>query len=264
VSIGAPPDEFNFAGQDWGLPPFVPHRLRAAGYRPLIETLRATLRHAGGLRLDHVLGLFRLWWVPAGHPPDAGAYVRNHADELLAVLAVESHRARAIVIGEDLGTVESGVRRTLAARNVLSTRLALFDRRPSAFPVRSHGGVTTHDLPTIAGLWSGGDLWDQARAGVVPDVLGNRLLRKRLARWAGVDPDAELRDVIVAAHAALASAPAVLVTATLEDATAAEERPNLPGTTELQRPNWSLALPASLEAMGRDPLVARLARAMRR
>ncbi|MGI8999776.1 MAG: 4-alpha-glucanotransferase, partial [Candidatus Limnocylindria bacterium] len=102
ASIGAPPDRFNAAGQDWGLPPFIPHRLRQAAYRPFIETIHAQLRHASGLRIDHVLGLFRLWWIPSGQDPTRGAYVRSHTAELLEIVALESHRAGAIVIGEDL------------------------------------------------------------------------------------------------------------------------------------------------------------------
>ena len=150
ASVGAPPDRFNAAGQGWGLPPFIPHRLREAHYRPFIETVRAQLRHAGGLRIDHVLGLFRLWWIPSGNDPGRGAYVRNPTDELLEIIAIESHRAGAVVIGEDLGTVPPGVRPELRRRRLLSTRLAIFERVPPArYPRRSFAGVTTHDLPTI-------------------------------------------------------------------------------------------------------------------
>ena len=108
VSVGAPADEFNANGQDWGLTPFIPGRLRAAHYRPFIETIRAMLRHAGGLRIDHVMGLFRLFWIPRALGAKGGAYVRSRADELLAIVALESLRARAFIIGEDLGTVEAG------------------------------------------------------------------------------------------------------------------------------------------------------------
>jgi 4-alpha-glucanotransferase len=123
VTVGAPPDEYKTRGQDWGLPSFIPHKLRAAAYEPFRQTMRATLRHAGGLRIDHVMGLFRLYWIPQGADPSMGAYVRYPADELLAIVALESQRARALVVGEDLGTVEEGVQERLAAHRLLSYRL---------------------------------------------------------------------------------------------------------------------------------------------
>src|SRR6185295_15833823 len=123
VSVGAPPDLFNQAGQNWGLPPFVPHRLRAADYEPFIQTIRASLRGAGGLRIDHVMGLFRLFWIPHGMPASAGAYVHYPAEDLLAIVALESHRARALIVGEDLGTVQPVIRRRLSAAKILSYRL---------------------------------------------------------------------------------------------------------------------------------------------
>ena len=265
ATLGAPPDRFNLAGQDWGLPPFVPSRLREAGYAPFIETIRATLRSAGGLRIDHVLGFFRQWWVPRDNAPADGAYVSQRTDELLAILAIESHRAEAIVIGEDLGTVEAGVRRRLAAANILSTRLGYFERRPpTEWPRSALAAVTTHDLPTIAGLWSGADLEDQARAGVEPDPDAAERLLLRLVALTGVSRDAPLDEVVLAAHAAIAAAPSVLAAATLEDALRVRERPNLPGTMAPARDNWSLALPATLEQLRDDPFVGRVARAMRR
>jgi 4-alpha-glucanotransferase len=169
ASIGSPPDQFNPHGQDWGLPPFAPQRLRAAGHAPFVETVRAALRHAGGLRIDHILGIFRQWWVPRGSAADGGAYVRYPADELLAVLAIESERAGAIVIGEDLGTVEAGVRRTLRARGILSTRLAYFQPRLDAIPYLAQASITTHDLPTVAGVWGGADLAHLRDVGIAPD-----------------------------------------------------------------------------------------------
>jgi 4-alpha-glucanotransferase len=265
VAVGAPPDPFNLAGQDWGLPPFVPNRLREAGYAPFIETLRATLRSAGGLRIDHVLGLFRQWWVPRHRAPADGAYVAMPSDELLAILAIESRRASAIVIGEDLGTVAPGVRRRLAAARILSMRLAFFEPRPpTKWPRSTVAAVTTHDLPTIVGLWTGADLVDQERAGVPPDARAAERLIARLARNAGVSRGASPEEVVLAAHAAIAAAPSVLAVANLEDAQRGRERPNLPGTIEPARDNWSLALPDSIEEMRGDPFVARLARALRR
>jgi 4-alpha-glucanotransferase len=264
ASIGAPPDRFNAAGQDWGLPPFIPARLRAAGYAPFIQTLRAALRHAGGLRIDHAMGLFRLWWLPLGADPRQGAYVRNPADELLEILAIESARAGAVVAGEDLGTVAPGVRRELRRRNVLSYRLAYFERRPpTRYPRGSLAAVGTHDLPTIAGTWLGSDLDVQRRAGLQPDAAGLALLRARLARAAGASPDAGLDEVILAVHRNVASSPAAIVVAALEDAQRVEVRPNLPGTVD-QHPNWSIPLPSTLEQMRDDPFVTALAETLRR
>ena len=265
ASIGAPPDRFNTAGQDWGLPPFIPHRLRDAGYRPFIDTIRAQLRHAGGLRIDHVLGLFRLWWVPGASGPADGAYVRQPTDELLEIVAIESHRARAVVVGEDLGTVSTGVRAELRRRRLLSTRLALFERRPPArYPRQALAAVTTHDLPTVAGLLSGSDLDDQRAAGVEADPAGADVLQTRLRAAAGVGLDANAEDVRTALHRALAASPSMFVAATLEDAMGVEERPNLPGTVSPQRHNWSLALPVPLEAIQDDPRVTDQIEALRR
>ncbi|HEX5040362.1 MAG TPA: 4-alpha-glucanotransferase [Candidatus Limnocylindria bacterium] len=265
ATAGAPPDRFNETGQDWGLPPFVPHRLRLAGYRPFIEMLRAQLRHAGGLRIDHVLGLFRLWWLPAGHDPRDGAYVTYPTEELLEIVALESQRAGAIVIGEDLGTVPAGVRRELRRRRLLSTRLALFERRPPArWPRRALAAVTTHDLPTVAGVWSGADLADQAASGVAPDRRGLQLLRRRLARVAGVGRDAALRQLVLGLHRAVSGSPSMLVAAMLEDAVGVTTRPNLPGTGERRPANWSRPLPITIDELVDDPGVRALTEALRR
>jgi 4-alpha-glucanotransferase len=262
ASVGAPPDRFVTRGQDWGLPPFVPHRLRALGYGPFIETIRASLRRGGGLRIDHVMGLFRLFWIPHGLPPSEGAYVRYPADELLAVVAVESHRAGATVVGEDLGTVEEGVRERLAAQGILSYRVAWFEERPPAqYPELAMAAVTTHDLPTISGLWTGADVAEQRRLGLVDNDAALDSTRARLSQLAGVPDGAPVDDVIAAAHGRLAEAPSLLVTATLEDALAVSERPNVPGTS-FERPNWSIALPVTLEALETTPLPRRIAAAL--
>jgi 4-alpha-glucanotransferase len=265
ASVGVPPDVFNTRGQDWSLPPFDPRRLRAADHRPLRETLRAALRHAGGLRVDHVMGLFRLWWVPAGHDPTDGGYVRYPADELLAVLAIESHRAGAFIIGEDLGTVEAGVRSELRRRGILSTRLVYFERgTPARYPRSSQAAITTHDLPTLAGCWTRRDLEDQAAAGIDPESAALEVLRRRVAAASGLSPDADLRAVVLGAHRALAASPAALVTATLEDALRLERRPNMPGTPRDRRQNWSVALPRTLEELREDPFVLQLVGILRR
>jgi 4-alpha-glucanotransferase len=263
ASIGVPADRFSQAGQDWGMPPFIPHRLRAAGYRPFVETLRAHLRHAGGLRIDHVLGLFRLWWIPTGMTD--GAYVRYPTDELLEIVALESHRAGAIVIGEDLGTVPPGVRRELRRRRMLSTRLALFERiPPSRYPRLALAGVTTHDLPTVAGAITGSDLDDQAGSGLRPDPDGLAALRARLVSAARVGEDASVDDVVLALHAALSASPSALAVATLEDALRLERRPNMPGTVSAQRANWSVPLPVPVEDLAGDVRVRALVRVMNR
>jgi 4-alpha-glucanotransferase len=259
ASVGAPPDRFVTRGQDWGLPPFVPHRLRALEYAPFIETIRASLRRGGGLRIDHVMGLFRQFWIPHGMPPSEGAYVRYPADELLAIVALESQRAGATVVGEDLGTVEEGVRERLAAHGILSYKVAWFeDRLPAEYPELAMAAMATHDLPTIAGLWTRADVAELRRLGLVDNPAALDATRARLARLAGLADDAPVVEVIEAAHARLAEAPSLLVTATLDDALAAVDRPNVPGTS-LERPNWSIALPLTLEAMERAALPRRLA-----
>jgi 4-alpha-glucanotransferase len=263
VTIGAPPDRFNTRGQDWGLPPFIPHRLRAEGYRPFVETIRASLRHAAGLRMDHVMGLFRLWWIPEGAAPGAGAYVAYPARELLEIVALESERAHAIVIGEDLGTVEPGVRETLADHGVLSCKLLWFEASaPERWPAHALASVTTHDLPTSAGAWSGTDAQDQARIGLSVDPAEMAGLVSHLQAASGLPAGAPSEAVIVRAHRRLSGAPPVVVTATLEDALGVHERPNMPGTVD-EWPNWRLALPVPLDELPQHPLARRVAEAMR-
>src|SRR5262245_37347201 len=254
VTVGAPPDDFALEGQDWGLPPFVPHRLRLEGYRPFVETVRAGLRHAGGMRVDHVMGLFRLYWVPGGATARHGAYVRYPTDDLLAILALESERAGALVIGEDLGTVAPGVRERLHAERILSTRVLWFEPGPPAgYPALSLAAVTTHDLPTVRGLWTGSDLAEQEAVGISPSRAGTEGLRSHVRELGRVPDDAAPETVALAIHQRLAEAPSVLIAATLEDALGVAERPNLPGTTRERRANWSLALPETLEEIEADP-----------
>lgn len=259
ASVGAPPDPFNAAGQSWGLAPFIPHRLRETGYAPFIETLRAVFRHSRGLRIDHIMSLFRLFWIPAGLGPQAGAYVRYPARDLLAILALESHRAGAIVVGEDLGTVEPGVRERLAARNVLSYRLLWFETSvPESYPAMSLASVTTHDLPTIAGVWTGHDFKEQQDLGLQVNEEEHIALRARLRKLTGLSDSSSTEAVTTATYARLASCPSMLVTATLEDAAGVRERPNVPGTLT-ERANWSLALPQSLEELLSSDSAAHLA-----
>lgn len=259
MRMGAPPDVFNALGQDWGLPPWDPWRLRGDAYRPFIETLRGAMRAGGGLRVDHVMGLFRLFWIPQGRPPTDGAYVRYPYQDLLNIVALEAQRAGVYVVGEDLGTVEDRVRAELADRRVLSYRLLWFEPdRPPSWPVGALGSVTTHDLPTVAGVWSGVDLRAQQDLGLNPNEEASSAMRARLAGWAGLADDASAGEAVAGAYQTLAGAPCSMLTATLDDAATVEERPNMPGTVD-EWPNWRLALPAPLEDIESSPLVATIA-----
>jgi 4-alpha-glucanotransferase len=261
TSVGAPPDRYIVNGQDWGLPPFVPHRLAAAGYEPFVQTVRAALRHAGGLRIDHVMGLFRLFWVPRGLTPKDGAFVRYRADDLLGIVALESQRARAFIVGEDLGTVEEGVRERLAAEAILSYKVVWFEPKPpSQYPPLALAAVTTHDLPTVRGLWTGTDVNQQKAVGLQPNAAGLAEMRTRLAAMIGADDGAPLERVVEDTHRKLAEAPCAVVTATLDDALLVEERPNMPGT--VVPTNWSLALPKPLEEIESDPVALAVARTL--
>ena len=264
ISIGCPPDAFNLDGQDWGLAPFIPAKLRAASYLPFIETIRASLRHAGGLRIDHVMGLFRLFWIPRQLGCKGGTYVRYPSDELLAIIAVESQRARAIIVGEDLGTVLPGTRETLAAHRLLSYRLLFFEPNPPpTFPELALSSVTTHDLATIAGIWTGQSIEHMRAAGVTPNATGLSELKGKLGALAGVSTDARIDDVIVETYRALGHAPSRVLLATLEDALGVLEQPNMPGTTTTW-PNWSLALPRTIEEIRDAELPRRIAAVLRR
>ena len=261
VSVGAPPDAFNSQGQDWGSPPLVPWRLRAADYEPFVQSIRATMAGAGGLRIDHVMGLFRLWWVPADGSAADGAYVRYPAEDLLGIVALESHRAQALVVGEDLGTVEEGVREAMAEHGVLSYRLLWFeDDEPAQWPAEAMAAITTHDLPTVAGLWTGADLAEQREHGTGTDEELERGRNELLGRLRGVKKKAKPETAVRKAHEALATAPSLLLSATLEDAVADERRPNMPGTTD--RPNWSLPLPVRVEDLPQHELLQAVARTL--
>ena len=225
VRIGAPPDPFSVDGQEWGIPPFVPWRVRKARFQPFIDTIRAAFRGVQGLRIDHVMGLFRQFWIPADGKPSDGAYVIFPADELLAIICLEATRANAYVVGEDLGTVEPRVRERLAECNIAGTRVFWFeDDPPSTWPVSCLATVTTHDLPTIAGVLAGVDGDDDQR---------DRLAEIALA----VSPAA----VIALVHEALLAAPSRLRLLAVDDLCAATERPNRPGT--MDESNWRRRLP---------------------
>ena len=264
VRVGAPPDLFNARGQDWGVAAFDPWRLRAASYEPLVRMLRMGLVRNGGLRIDHVMGLWRLFWIPPGASPTDGVYVRYPAREMLDIVALESERAHAYVIGEDLGTVERGVRRQLAARRMLSYRLLWFEEHdPAGFPPASLAAVTNHDLPTVAGMWSGADLEAQRAMGLEPDEEAHASMRRRVARRAGVALEASAAQANWAVYRLLARARSALLGAMLEDALGVVERHNHPGTLD-EWPNWRLALPLPLEDIERDERVLDLARLLSR
>jgi 4-alpha-glucanotransferase len=261
VSVGAPPDAFNAKGQDWGSPPLVPWRLRDADYEPFVQSIRATMAGAGGLRIDHVMGLFRLWWVPADGSAADGAYIRYPADDLLDIVALESHRAQALVVGEDLGTVEEGVREALAEHGILSYRLLWFEEdEPERWPAEAMAAITTHDLPTVAGLWTGADLAEQRAHGTGTEADLERGRHSLLQRLPGLADDATPEQAVEHAHRRLARAPSALLSATLDDAVAEQRRPNMPGADD--RPNWSLPLPVPVEELHAHPLLQTVARTL--
>ena len=249
--VGAPPDYFFQDGQDWGMPPFDPWKLRAAGYAPFLEAVNSVGRHAAGLRLDHVMGLFRLYWIPLAASAGGGAYVRYPGAEMLALLAEASRKTKTFVIGEDLGIVEPSTRRKLRARGVLSYRLLWFEEKsPEHWPRDAVAAIGTHDLPTVAGIWNLSE----------PDQRQHHL-RRRLVETTHLPDGTPPVDVAVAAYAELARARPRIVLASLEDALGVEERPNVPGTTT-EFPNWRRALPAPLEEIELADGANRIAAAM--
>lgn len=264
VRVGAPPDEFNTQGQDWGLPPFDPWRLRAMAYEPFIRTVRQGLRHAAGLRVDHAMGLFRLFWVPVGGDgPAAGGYVRYPSQDLLRILALESVRAGAYIVGEDLGLVTDEARRALTDAGVLSYRLLWFEPDPpSAFPKQALAAVTTHDLPTVSGLLSGDDLKRQDELDMEPNVESTNEIARRVRGWARITDDDTPAEAVVKVHEVLAEAPSAIVTATLDDAVLEPLRPNYPGT--VNDDNWSTALAKPLEEIVTDGVANRIAASLAR
>jgi 4-alpha-glucanotransferase len=211
------------------------------------------------------MGLFRLFCIPEGSSGADGAYVRYNPDEMLAIVALESERAQAYVVGEDLGTVEDGVRKKLAQYGVLSYRLLWFEKGdPETYPREALSAVTTHDLPTVAGLWSGSDLEKQGELGLKPNEQSTAEMRDRLLSMARLPRDATTEDVIAGAYQVLARAPSRILTATLDDAALASERPNIPATMGDQNPNWSLALPLPIEDLMASKLPRRIAAALSR
>ncbi len=281
VHVGAPPDAFSQQGQDWGLPPWRPNRLDATGYAAYRDLLRALLRQADGLRIDHVAGLWRLWWVPPGESPDRGTYVHYDSEVMLAVLTLEAHRAGGLVIGEDLGTVEPEVTEGLGERNILGSSVLWFTRDfdspgepllpPDQWPEQSVATISTHDLPTASGYLRGEHVRVRAELGLLddPDVEKaraelDRLELVELLREEGlVSGDDPGEDQLVAAmHALLARSRSRMVLVSPYDLVGEERQPNLPGTVD-QYPNWQLPLPESLEELRDDPRVRVVTDALR-
>ena len=257
VSAGAPPDAFNRSGQTWGALAFDPWKLRAQDYRPFIEIVRAGMRGSGGIRIDHVMSLWRLFWVLDGGDPFDGVYVGYPSSDLLDILALESYRAAAFVVGEDLGTVQEGVRDEMAARRMLSYRVMWFeDEPPSTYPELAFAAVDNHDLPTITGVWTGADVARMKELGMDPNEESEAKVRERAKRLAGVTDDATVDEVSEALYTALAAAPSRIIALTLEDALGVRFRPNYPGT--MAPSNWSVPLPSTLEEITTDDRVAHL------
>lgn len=244
VHLGAPPDELAPGGQDWGLPPFVPWKLRAAGYRPLIDMLRATFTGMAGVRIDHVMGLFRQYWTLPDRP---GAYVHFPADELLAIVAVEAHRAGAFVIGEDLGTVPPEVPPAMRARGMLGTRVVVLDDEPpSVWEPECVATLTTHDLPTMAGVLHG-DGPDEMRDRLAGAMGAGGAAVAIAAVRSGATGDALRQQLVDALHDAILGCPATLRLVTTDDLCATPLRPNVPGT--VGPPNWCRPLPRPVESI---------------
>lgn len=261
TSVGAPPDMYNQQGQDWGQPPWHPARLADAGYQPFRNMLATVLRHAGGIRVDHILGLFRLWWIPAGNAPGDGAYVKYDHEALIGILALEAHRAGAVVIGEDLGTFEPWVRDYLAARGILGTSILWFEYdgdaplAPEKYRTQALASVNTHDLPPTAGYLAGDHVALRSRLGLLERSEAeeraehNASLEKMFALLhergyltdAGAAGDGEER-TIEALHLLLTRAPSVLLGVALVDAVGERRVQNQPGTTEALYPNWQVPL----------------------
>ncbi len=268
VSCGAPPDEFNPKGQDWGLPPYSPRALRATGYRPFTELLLANMPQGGALRLDHVMALSRLWWIPGRETPERGGYVNYPFADLLGILAEASRNRRCLVIGEDLGTVPGELRAALNEAGVLSYRPLFFEKQdsrfasPRAYPREALVCVSTHDLPTWRGYWAAHDLELRNQLGLSVDPVKELHQRKfdqeqlRLAlEREGLDTSAR------SAHTFIARTPCKIAMVQPEDVFELMEQANLPGTAE-QHPNWRRKLPVPLEKWGADARVMGLASAL--
>jgi 4-alpha-glucanotransferase len=269
VSAGAPPDPLFTGGQDWGFPPLVPQALRASRYQYLVETFRHHLRHARMLRLDHVMSLYRLFWVPAGLDAKRGVYVRYPEDELFAVLLLESARHEAVVIGEDLGTVPAAVRRAMDRHGVQRMHVVQFEATPeNAPPVPSPptavvASLNTHDMPTFAGFWRGGEIDDQLDLGLIDEAEHRTAMERRaelrlkLSRSLGAGGEMDVALARQRLLERLSASPARYVLVTLEDLWLEPLPQNVPGTSS-ERPNWQRRARRSLDEIMQDAAVARM------
>lgn len=283
VTVGAPPDAFNQQGQDWSQPPWRPDRLAEVGYAPYRDMLRTVLRHGGALRVDHIIGLFRLWWVPAGVSADAGTYVRYDHEALVGILALEAQRAGAFIIGEDLGTVEPWARDYLRERGLLGTSILWFEKDGGGRPLRPESWrelclatVTTHDLPPTSGYLAGEHIDLRERLGLLTRPLAEEIAVDEADRAAVLDQlrglgllgeNAGERDRIEALHRFLTWTPAKLIGVALADAVGDRRAMNQPGTSD-EYPNWRLPLadgvgqPVLLEDLMQSIRVTSLARSV--
>jgi 4-alpha-glucanotransferase len=274
LEIGAPPDAINREGQSWGITALSPHGLRKSGFTAFLEMLRHALRHAGGVRIDHIMGLARLWVIPIGCRSDQGAYLRLPAEDLLRLTALESQRRKAVIIGEDLGTLPEGFQGRLAAAGISGLRVMWFERTgshfnpPAAWERTAVAMTTTHDLPTVAGWWQGNDIGWRARLNMAGDSAAQReadraelwmAFRNSGATQAPIPPPEQGKAAADAACAHIGLAGSTLALLPLEDALALPEQPNLPGTQD-EHPNWRQRLPApTADLINRPDVAARLA-----
>ncbi len=276
VRVGCPPDAFNELGQDWGLPPFRPDRLAETGYAPFRDVVRSVLRHGDGIRVDHVAGMWRLWWIPAGEPPQRGTYVHYDSEAMLGILLLEATRAGAIVVGEDLGTVEDVVTETMHERGILSSAVLWFERdwdaagqphrRPADWEPATMASVTTHDLPTAPGwleaehvrLRASLDLLDGSAEDAYAGAAADKEALLDLVCAEGLDED----DLVLALHTLIAGAASRLVLSAPADAVGEMRQPNLPGTVD-EYPNWRVPLKVSVEEFFGDPRVDALTAPLR-
>jgi 4-alpha-glucanotransferase len=277
VSLGAPPDDYSRHGQDWGLPPLHPWRLGEMEFGFFRQILRASLRHAGMLRIDHVLGLRRQWWIPTGRPSGEGVYVRFPASALLSIIAEESRRAEAVVVGEDLGTVPRGFQSLLARYGAFSCRVLLFEReaggrfrRASSYSPRALSTAHTHDQPPLAGWWSERDLDLRSDLGVLEGEELEEARRerhhsrdaliKRLRRSGSLGAAASVDDPVercAAIHRFLSSTPSALVGLSLDDLAGEREPVNIPGLPTSVYPAWQRRMSRTLDDLLSDPDVDR-------